>query len=119
MTIVIIFDNFEVPLILVKKYITQEGDDPFNNWFERLDNKAKLAIDVYIVRVASGASKKNIKAIASGLYEIKINHGPGYRVYFAVKQNQYLLLLLGGDKSTQKRDIVKAKLYWRLYNEKS
>ena len=60
--------------------------------------------------------KKHIKSLGDGVFEIKIPHGPGLRVYFAEIENVIMLLLLGGDKSTQTRDIKKAKEYWRQYN---
>ena len=78
---------------------------------------SQARIDVYIKRVASGGSKNNIKSLGDGVFEIKINYGPGFRVYFGEVQNAIILLLLGGDKSSQKRDIIKAKSYWRQFNE--
>jgi len=62
-----------------------------------------------------GGAKKNIRPLGGGLFEIKIDHGPGYRVYFGETGNTVILLLLGGDKSTQFRDIRQAKDFWRSY----
>lgn len=69
----------------------------------------------YIERVANGGCKKNIRFISNDIFEVKINKGPGYRVYFAQRKD-FFLILLGGTKSSQQRDIKKAKDYWRAYN---
>jgi len=60
----------------------------------------------------------NVKPIENGVYEISINFAPGYRVYFGEIDNSILLLLVGGDKSSQVKDIQKAKEYWRSYASK-
>ena len=70
-----------------------------------------------IQRVASGGAKKSVKSLKNGIYEIKTPHGPGYRVYFAEDQGEIIILLAGGDKKTQGRDIEKAKEYWRNYGK--
>ncbi len=70
-----------------------------------------------IQRVAQGGSKKSIKALKDGVFELKIPQGPGYRIYFAEDGNEIIILLIGGDKKTQGRDIDKAKEYWRSYGK--
>lgn len=85
------------------------GKEPYSAWFEKLDIRTQMKIDAYIDRVLNGASKKNIKPLGDAVYEIKINYGAGYRVYFGEVGNLVLLLLVGGDKRTQFIDIVKAK----------
>ena len=67
----------------------------------------------YIERVAIGGSKKNIRSLGDGLFEIKIHYGPGYRIYFGNLKGSIILLLVGGDKSSQRQDISLAKKYWR------
>ena len=78
---------------------------------------AKAIIIRTIQRVAQGGAKKSIKALKEGVFEIKIPHGPGYRVYFAEDGDTLIILLIGGDKRTQSRDIKKAKEYWRSYGK--
>ena len=68
-----------------------------------------------IERVALGGSKKNIRSIGDRMFEIKINHGPGYRVYFGTVRKNIILLLAGGEKTSQRRDISLAKKYWRTF----
>ena len=91
--------------------------EPFQKWFKKLDKMAKAIITSYIHRIASGGGQKNIKALGDGIYEIKINYASGYRVYFGNKKS-FIMLLLGGNKKTQRRDINTAKEYWRTYYEK-
>jgi putative addiction module killer protein len=94
------------------------GVEPFEKWMEELDPRTQARIYTSIDRVAAGGSRKNIKALGDGIFEIKVNCGPGYRVYFCEIEKVIILLLLGGDKSTQERDIEKAKDYWRKYVQK-
>ena len=67
--------------------------------------------------MARGGSKKSIKALKDGIFEIKITYGPGFRVYFAKDGDELIILLIGGDKKTQIRDIDKAKKLWRSYGK--
>ena len=102
----------------IKIYVTDLGDKPFNKWFNKLNTATATIVRKYIERVASGGSKKNIKSLQDGIFEIKINYGPGYRVYFAEEKKFILLLLVGGNKNSQQSDILKAKKYWRDYGKK-
>lgn len=112
-------DNFKLKLIRSIEYYYDPLSNryPFMDWAEKLPKFIQGKIDAYIIRVTSGGAKKNIKALGSGIFEIKINCGPGYRVYFAQVKGSILLLLIGGKKSSQINDIKKANEYWRLYNE--
>ena len=92
------------------------GKTPFEEWFKKLSFEEEVRIDNYVKRLAAGGAKKNIRALGDSVFEIKINYGPGFRVYFGEIDSTIILLLLGGNKSTQKRDIKKAKEYWRSYN---
>ncbi len=103
----------------VEMYQSSRGNVPFEDWLMRLPESTQVRIFKYIKRVAAGGSKKNIKYLGDSIFEIKMNYASGYRVYFSELGNVIILLLLGGDKSTQKRDIITAKKYWRLYNEEN
>jgi putative addiction module killer protein len=105
-------------LRLIKYYQTKTGKEPCRDWLNQLDMKAQYKIDAYIKRAALRAAKKNIRSLGDGIFEIKIDYGPGYRVYFAEVGNTLILLLIGGDKSSQFRDIRQAKDYWRDYASK-
>ncbi len=94
------------------------GREPFTEWLDSLDLRTQARVSAYIDRVAAGGGRKNIKAVGDGVFEIKIDSGPGYRVYFGEEGRTILLLLVGGDKKTQSKDIEAAKWYWRKYETK-
>ena len=98
-------------------YTLENGDSPFENWLKKLDNLSRAIVVRFVQRVATGGEKKSIKALKDGIFEIKITHGPGYRVYFAEDGDEIIILLVSGDKKTQSRDIDKAKEYWRNYGK--
>ncbi len=93
-------------------YVTKNDQAPFLDWVNNLDITSQLKVDRFIQRVAQGGAKKSIKSLKNGVFEIKIPHGSGLRVYFGEVEDKLLLLLVGGDKGTQNRDIKKAKKYW-------
>ena len=81
----------------------------YAKWFKSLkDHKARARIDVRIRRLSLG-NPGDVKPVGEGVSEMRIDYGPGYRVYFLTKGNELILLLIGGDKSTQEKDIAKAK----------
>ena len=93
----------------------ENGNEPFSVWLDSLEINIQSKIMAYIERIALGGSRKNIRFIRDGLFEIKINHGPGYRVYFGTVGKNIILLLAGGEKKSQRRDISLAKKYWRKF----
>lgn len=81
----------------------------YAKWFKALkDHMARARIDVRIRRLSLG-NPGDVKPVGEGVYEMRIDYGPGYRVYFLTKGSELILLLIGGDKSTQEKDIAKAK----------
>lgn len=81
----------------------------FIKWFEKFkDRKARAKIAVRIRRVSLG-NLGDVKSVGSGISELRIDYGPGYRVYFTQRGSQLIILLAGGDKTTQVNDIKKAK----------
>lgn len=84
--------------------------DVFENWFYSLkDRKAKVVIDIRLSRLLNN-NFGDVSPVGEGVSELRINYGPGYRVYLINKGNTVVILLCGGNKTTQKSDIVKAKL---------
>lgn len=82
----------------------------FDGWLSRLrDDKAKARI-LARIRSAEVGNLGDVRSVGGGVSEMRVHYGPGYRVYFTVRGMQLVILLLGGDKSSQKRDIKKAKL---------
>ena len=102
----------------VSYFKTSAGREPCREWLQTLDAKTRSRVYAFIDRVALGAAKKNTRALGDGVFEIKIDHGPGYRVYFGEFKSMTVLLLAGGDKNTQFRDVQQAKKYWSEYVSK-
>jgi len=98
-------------------YVTENDKAPFLEWSDNLDVKSQIIVDRLIQRVAQGGAKKSVKSLKDGVFEIKIPHASGLRVYFGEDGDKINLLLLGGDKKTQNRDIKKAKEYWSDYGK--
>ena len=94
-------------------YTTRTGRKPFSDWRTQLDKTARAIIRTRIDRVSLGnfGDSKPIKN-GDGVWELRINFGPGYRIYFGKIGNAIVVLLAGGDKGSQSRDIEKAKRYW-------
>ena len=101
-------------IIEFTEYLDANGTSPFAKWFDALDAVAAAKVRVYMTRVELG-NYSNVEPIGEGLSEIKIDFGPGYRVYFR-KEREILLLLLGGsNKKGQQKAISAAKLAWKKY----
>ncbi|WP_377481754.1 MAG: type II toxin-antitoxin system RelE/ParE family toxin [Microcoleus anatoxicus] len=101
----------------IQRYITPDGRNPFAEWLSSLrDLNAVVKIEQRLDRVRLG-NLGNSKSVGQGVYELKIDFGPGYRVYFGQVETTIVLLLCGGDKSSQEQDIRKAKEYWKEYEE--
>jgi putative addiction module killer protein len=93
-------------------YVTKDDDCPFALWLDSLrDRQARVRIKKRIDRVGLG-NLGDFKPVGEGVMELRIDFGPGYRVYFAQIEATIVLLLCGGDKSTQEQDISRAKQYW-------
>ena len=91
--------------------------DEFSSWLGALrDSRAKSKILVRIGRLASG-NPGDVAPVGQGVSELRINYGPGYRVYYVQRGTRYILLLAGGDKSTQDQDIAQAKQLAGEYQE--
>ena len=81
----------------------------YSEWFADLrDRTAKVRIDIRIRRLSLG-NPGDVQPVGEGVSELRVDHGPGYRVYFIQKANVYIVLLAGGDKSSQEKDIRNAK----------
>ena len=100
-------------------YAKADGSAPFNDWLESLkDIKARAIVRTRINRIRLG-NLGNCKSVGEGVSELKIKFGAGYRVYFGQKGDEIIILLSGGDKSSQNKDIKQAKEYWQDYKQRS
>jgi putative addiction module killer protein len=99
----------------IQIYTTEGGRVPFSEWLVSLrDNKARAKIRVRLDRVSLG-NLGDCHGVGDGVQELRIDYGPGYRVYFGQVGSTIVLLLCGGDKNTQAKDIEQAKHYWNEY----
>lgn len=90
---------------------------PFDQWLGELNDKSATArILARLARVRLG-NLGDFKSVGDGVSELRVDCGPGYRIYFGQKGRTLVVLLCGGDKRTQDRDIRLAKRYWREYRE--
>ncbi|MGB8331589.1 MAG: type II toxin-antitoxin system RelE/ParE family toxin [Polyangiales bacterium] len=105
------------PEVRVRVYTTPNGRCPFDDWLLALrDVRARARIRARIARVREG-NFGDVKPLGDGLHELRVHHGPGYRIYFARQGRTVVILLCGGDKQTQPRDIARAKRYWRAHRD--
>ncbi|MEC9359826.1 MAG: type II toxin-antitoxin system RelE/ParE family toxin [Pseudomonadota bacterium] len=104
-----------MPIVKVSEYQTAEGKSPFADWMRRLrDRSARQRVTARIVRMQAG-NRGDWKPVGAGVFELRIGHGPGYRVYCGQDGETLVLLLCGGDKRTQAQDIKNAHDYWNDY----
>ena len=86
-----------------------DATDTYTRWFRRLrDREAKRIIDTRIARLATG-NPGDVAPVGGGVSELRIDYGPGYRVYYVQRERRLIILLVGGDKDGQSRDIVRAR----------
>ena len=100
-------------------YQTADGRDPFQEWLAKLaDRNARARVAVRVQRMATGNFGDH-KPLNNGGWELRIDHGPGYRVYYAQAGRRVLLLLIGGDKRRQQADIETAVRYWQDWQRRN
>jgi putative addiction module killer protein len=108
----------QIYLYEIEYYRTRTGRKPFKDWLENLvDIKARAKVRVRLDRARLG-NLGDRKHVGNGIWEMRIDYGPGYRVYFGIEGKRLILLLLGGDKSTQQKNIDLATGYWRDHQER-
>ena len=97
---------------IIEFFHTADGRCPFEEWFSNLnDLRARGKIQSRLVMLRAGNPGK-IRNLAGGITEAKIDYGPGYRYYYGEKDGKYVILLCGGNKSTQTEDINRAREFW-------
>lgn len=104
-----------------KRYQTENGDVPFTDWIKKLrskDQTAALKIDSRISR-AMGGNFGDHKFEREGVWELRIDYGPGYRIYYSIENNEIIILLIGGNKKTQPADLDKAIRYLLDFKKRS
>ena len=98
-------------------YEDEQGNEPYTEWFKSLrDVQGRARIEARIRRLEAGLYG-DCEPVGEGVSELRMFFGPGYRVYFGEEADHIVILLCGGDKSTQKQDIKTAKGYWKEYQD--
>lgn len=103
-------------VIEIRQYVDLLGRNAFERWFEKLDGRTKARITVSLERVEAG----NFSAVkgTGGIFEFRLDFGPGYRIYFGKDGDTLVILLAGGTKNRQQNDIAKAQALWREYKQR-
>ncbi len=101
----------------IREYVGAGGRSPFSQWLRKLNAHAAAKIAAALERMAGGNLSK-VKSVGEGVSEYKIDFGPGYRIYFARDGDRLLILLGGGTKKRQRKDIEKAKENWNDYKQR-
>lgn len=104
-------------MIRVEEYITEKGNSPFADWFDGLDAHAANKVNTYLTRIAEG-NTSSLKPLKGAFQEIRIDWGPGYRIYVGRDGNTLVILLGGGTKQRQQKDIENAAELWEEYKKR-
>lgn len=99
---------------VVREYIDGSGRIPFREWLGDLDTVTRARVQARIVRFELG-NLGDHKEVGDGVWEARLDFGPGYRLYFGRKGREVVLLLTGGNKKSQRADIRRAKEFWTEY----
>jgi putative addiction module killer protein len=103
---------------IIQNYLREDETCPFEDWLKNLrDQQARAKIKARLRRVTLG-NFGDYKPVGESVYELRLHIGPGYRIYFAQIEGTIILLLCGGDKSSQTKDIYLAKRYRIDYEER-
>ena len=108
-----------IETIKIILYTTSAGKQPFVEWQKTLTVKVESIVISRLARIRDGnfGDHKPLSG-GDGVYELRIDYGPGFRVYYGKKGATIVVLLVGGDKGSQSRDIAKAKRYWLDFKER-
>ena len=104
-------------MIEIREYIDDRGRSPFGRWFDGLDANAATRIRTALARMEAG-NLSNVRGVGSGVLEYRIHTGPGYRVYFGRDGDTVIVLLGGGTKARQQKDIADAREVWQEYKRR-
>jgi putative addiction module killer protein len=101
----------------IVEYLELSGRSPFQKWFEALDARAAAKMTVALTRIGQG-NLSNAKSVGEGVLELRIDFGPGYRIYFGREGEEVVILLAGGTKRRQQDDIKRALQRWQDHKKR-
>lgn len=104
-------------MIELRGYIDENGIKRFAKWLEGLDASAAAKVTIALTRMEQG-NFSNVKGVGAGVYECRIDFGPGYRVYFGKDGDRLVILIGGGTKKRQQKDIATAQECWAAYKRR-
>lgn len=104
-------------MIEIREYIDAQGRSPYAKWFDKLNAQAAAKVATALIRMAQG-NLSNAKGVGAGVFEYRIDSGPGYRVYFGKDGERLIILLGGGTKQRQQKDIETAQILWAEYKQR-
>jgi putative addiction module killer protein len=104
-------------MIEIREYLGADGHSPYAKWFDNLNAPAAAKVAVAIARMAHG-NLADVKSVGAGVFERRIDFGPGYRVYFGKNGGRLVILLGGGTKKRQQSDIEAAQVFWQDYKRR-
>lgn len=102
--------------LTIREYLTRDGRNPFREWLDEVDVSVRARIQARVLRIELGNIGDH-KSVGGGVWEARLMFGAGYRIYFGKDGSSVILLLLGGEKASQKEDIRRARQYWKGYLE--
>ena len=104
-------------MLELRYYVSVADKSPFEDWFDGLDAAAAAKVAVALARLEQG-NLSSVKGVGEGVLEYRVNWGPGYRVYLGRDGETLVILLAGGTKQRQQRDIEAAKARWADYKQR-
>ncbi|HEY0703221.1 MAG TPA: type II toxin-antitoxin system RelE/ParE family toxin [Candidatus Acidoferrales bacterium] len=104
-------------MIEVREYLDASGHSLYGDWFDHLNSQAAAKVAVAVVRIQQGNLSK-VKGVGSGVFEYRIDFGPGYRIYFGKDGDRLVILVGGGSKKRQQHDIKNALARWQDYKQR-
>jgi len=104
-------------MIEIREYLDTGGRSPFAAWSDRLNREAAAKVAAALARVQQG-NFSNAKSVGAGVYECRIDFGPGYRIYFGKDGDRLVILVGGGTKIRQQEDIKTALVRWQDYKQR-
>lgn len=104
-------------MIEIRQYVDRQGRNSFERWFENQDGTTRARISIALGRLEHG-NFSSTKGVGEGVFESRLDFGPGYRVYFGREGESIVILLGGGTKKHQQADIERARELWHEYKQR-
>lgn len=104
-------------MLEIREYVDELGRSRYRRWIDQLDEHVEARVLKYLTQLQHG-NVSHVKSVGGGVSEVRIDSGPGYRLYFGREGDRLILLLGGGTKARQQQDIAQAKASWQAYKRR-